>query len=245
MAIYDISQVGGLNGLGSNPWGGGLDPGPGLNGLAASRCGGCCGGLSGQTDMTQLTNLLLGLVLGLMAGRAAQNGANPGAAAGLTPAGLGAGNGVADPGAAGAGGNGLQAPAADPNATIPSGGASPDKNSVGQMLEAAARKYGIPPEILKAIAWKESGWKNSAVGDGGQSSGIMQIYKTAHPDYDVQRGRNDSAYNIDYGARFLASLYKKYGNWRTAVRAYNGSGPMAERYADSVMQMVQSQPWGR
>ena len=33
-------------------------------------------------------------------------------------------------------------------------------------------------------------------------------------------------------------------NWRTAVRKYNGAGPMAERYADDVMNnLVPSKPW--
>ncbi|MEW6284223.1 MAG: transglycosylase SLT domain-containing protein, partial [Candidatus Eremiobacterota bacterium] len=135
---------------------------------------------------------------------------------------------------------------ADPSAQIPSYGANASKQQIGEMLDAAARKYGIPPDILKAIAYKESRWNPGAVGDGGKSFGIGQIYTTAHPDYDVNRGRQDIAYQIDYMARFLSNLYKQTGDWRTAIRRYNGSGPMAERYADDVVNnLLNSKPWQR
>ncbi|MHC9544068.1 MAG: transglycosylase SLT domain-containing protein [Vulcanimicrobiota bacterium] len=121
---------------------------------------------------------------------------------------------------------------------------NPDKKQTEQMLEEAARKYGIPPDILKSVAWKESSWNAGATGDGGQSHGMMQIYKTAHPDYDVQKGEQAPSYNIEYGAKFLKSLYDQYGSWPLAVQHYNGSGPAAEKYAQSVMGMVNQKPWG-
>lgn len=132
---------------------------------------------------------------------------------------------------------------ADPNATIPSSGPNPSKQETAQMLDAASKKYGIPPNLLRAIAYKESGWNANAVGDGGKSNGMMQIYSAAHPDYDVERGKADPSYNIEYGAKLLAGLHNQTGDWRTAARRYNGAGPMAERYADSVMQISQEQPW--
>lgn len=119
----------------------------------------------------------------------------------------------------------------------------PNKAQKDAMLENAARKYGIPPDILKAIAWQESRWKTGAVGDGGKSFGMMQIYSCAHPDYNVREGINNPEYNIDYAARLLRSLYDKYGSWEKAVERYNGSGPMAVRYAASVMNHAQTRPW--
>ncbi|HYF05706.1 MAG TPA: transglycosylase SLT domain-containing protein, partial [Patescibacteria group bacterium] len=42
--------------------------------------------------------------------------------------------------------------------------------------------------------------------------------------------------SLQISAEYLTSLYKQHGNSiRTAFRAYNGSGPMAEAYADSAM----------
>jgi len=134
-------------------------------------------------------------------------------------------------------------PAADPNQKVSSFGANPDKQQIGTMLDDAAKKYGIPPDILKGIAWQESKWNPKAVGDGGQSHGMMQIYKTAHPDYDIARGQRDPSYNIEYGAKFLSGLHKKTGNWNTAVARYNGAGPAAQRYSQSVMNYAQTKPW--
>lgn len=118
-----------------------------------------------------------------------------------------------------------------------------NKSQINNLLENAANKYGIPPDILKSIAWQESGWNPKARGDGGASYGMMQIYTEAHPDYNAAEGERNIAYNIDYGAKFLRSLYDKYGDWAVAVERYNGSGPMAKRYAQSVIGHVKNKPW--
>jgi hypothetical protein len=118
-----------------------------------------------------------------------------------------------------------------------------NKQEINGLLENAASKYGIPPEILKSIAWQESRWNPGAVGDSGKSHGMMQIYTAAHPDYNVAEGEKNMAYNVDYGAKLLRQLYDRYGSWDKAVEHYNGSGPMAQRYAVSVMGHAQNQPW--
>ncbi len=135
-------------------------------------------------------------------------------------------------------------PQANPGQQIQSFGPQPNKQQIGNMLEQAAQKYGIPPEILKAIAFKESRWNPNAVGDGGQSHGMMQIYSRAHPDYNVARGQQDPSYNIEYAAQMLRGLYDRTGNWQTAVMRYNGSGPMARAYANDVFSnILPNQPW--
>jgi hypothetical protein len=224
---------------------------PLLGGQAASRC--CQGSPSGQTPgtelllaqnavMQQVMMAMLTLLMELLQGRGAA--AAPGAAGGLRPGAGGSGGGGGGGSAPAAGGSSLSAPPADPSTQIPSFGPNPSKQQINQMLEAAARKYGIPPDILKAVAYKESGWNPNAVGDGGKSFGMMQIYTAAHPDYDVARGKADPSYNIEYAARMLAGLYKQTGNWHDAVRRYNGSGPMAEAYANDVFNRILPQkPW--
>jgi hypothetical protein len=117
------------------------------------------------------------------------------------------------------------------------------KPETNQLLENTARKYGIPPDILKSIAWQESRWNPNAVGDGGKSFGMMQIYTSAHPDYNVGEGQRNPSYNIEYGAKFLRSLYDRYGSWEKAVERYNGSGPQAQKYASSVMNNYRNKPW--
>lgn len=228
---------------------GALPVAPLLSGQATSRC--CQGSPSGQTPgtelllaqnvvMQQVMMAMLLLLVELLRGRSGTGA--PGAAGALGP---GAGSpGGGGGGSAPAGGSSLSAPPADPSVQIPSFGPNPTKQQINQMLEAAARKYGIPPDILKAVAYKESGWNPNAVGDGGKSFGMMQIYTAAHPDYDVARGKADPSYNIEYAARMLAGLYKQTGSWREAVRRYNGSGPMAEAYANDVFnRLLPQKPW--
>jgi soluble lytic murein transglycosylase-like protein len=133
---------------------------------------------------------------------------------------------------------------ATPGKTTPTK-STPSGNPTEALLDAAAAKYGIPPDILKAVAWQETGWNAKAVGDGGDSHGMMQINTPAHPDYDIKKGQSDPTYNIEYGARFLANLYKSTNDWQTAVTQYNGSGPKAVAYGNSVMNHVANTPWVR
>jgi hypothetical protein len=132
---------------------------------------------------------------------------------------------------------------ANPDQVIPRVGSDPSKTQISSMLEAVAAKYGIPADILKAIAYKESTWRCQLTGDGGKSYGLVQIYTVAHPDYNVDLGKSECSYNAEYGASFLKSLHQQEGDWRTAVRRYNGAGTMAENYATDVMAKAQSRPW--
>jgi len=121
--------------------------------------------------------------------------------------------------------------------------ADASKSEINNLLESTAQKYGIPPDVLKSIAWQESRWNPGAVADGGKSHGMMQIYTAAHPDYNVAEGEKNIAYNVEYGAKLLRSLYDRYGSWEKAVERYNGSGPMAERYSANVMDNSSNRPW--
>lgn len=54
----------------------------------------------------------------------------------------------------------------------------------GGVVASAARGAGFSGDLLRtmvAIARAESGWNPSAVGDGGNSIGLWQIYQPAHP----------------------------------------------------------------
>lgn len=108
-----------------------------------------------------------------------------------------------------------------------------------------ANKYDIPPALLKAIAWMESGWKQYKVDpttglpltdqpfiadDGG--IGIMQISEANYPEYDVAKLKSDLDYNLEAGCQILNNKWRanpKIGdgnrnvleNWYFAVWAYN------------------------
>lgn len=116
---------------------------------------------------------------------------------------------------------------------------------IGQKIEDMANKYDIPPVLLKAMAWMESGWKQYKVdpttglpltdqpfisNDGG--IGIMQISEANYPEYDVDKLKNDIDYNLEAGCQILNNKWRAYPkigdgnrnvleNWYFAVWGYN------------------------
>lgn len=113
-----------------------------------------------------------------------------------------------------------------------------------ELITAAAKKYDIPAEILKAIAYNESGMNQFAkdgtpliTDDGG--IGMMQVTLS---DAEMQQKGiskekliSDTAYNVEIGAKILKEKWnwtfiprinehnpKKIEHWYFAIMAYNG-----------------------
>lgn len=120
-------------------------------------------------------------------------------------------------------------------------------NEIGQKLELWANKYNIPPVLLKAVAWMESGWKQyeldpttgqpltdkPLIGRDGIGIGIMQISSYTSTDTEmINRLKNDIDYNIEMGCQMLNQKWRAYPvigdgdrnvleNWYFAVWGYN------------------------
>lgn len=139
-------------------------------------------------------------------------------------------------------GIGLPNPAASANQSLPTQDTfqgSGDKAEINRLLEEAAQRYGIPPDILKAVAYQESTWRADASSfDGGHGKGVMQIDDRFH-DFAKTPEVWDPAKNIDYGAKFLRELYDRHGDWDAALKGYNGGS----EYPGIVMGHVQNRPW--
>jgi soluble lytic murein transglycosylase-like protein len=127
--------------------------------------------------------------------------------------------------------------------------ASMQTRVVRAVVLAKARDYGVPREIAMGISGHESGgWKmwqgkdviqnsnHTAAGLHSIDWGVMQLNDRAHPGA-FPRARQDLAYNIEYGMRYLADLHKVYqgslnqgfGNWDLTLAAYNlGHSPLPE-----------------
>ncbi|SES85231.1 Transglycosylase SLT domain-containing protein [Natronincola peptidivorans] len=94
---------------------------------------------------------------------------------------------------------------------------------VEKIIEEVAREKGIPSVILKAIAWKESGYRqfNSSGNPlvSGRNTGIMQINQV-HRHLDWERVRYDIRYNIEAGADVLL------GRWHATGSVYPTIGDM-------------------
>ena len=112
---------------------------------------------------------------------------------------------------------------------------------VAAQILAAAPSYGVPPALALAVAQRESGLNQSAVGTSGEI-GVFQLM----PATAAQLGVNpaDVGQNIDGGLQYLSQLYQQFGDWGTALEAYNGGpgnvqrgtvSPAAQSYSSQVL----------
>ena len=118
---------------------------------------------------------------------------------------------------------------------------------IGEKLEDMANQYNIPPVLLKAIAWMESGWKQyeldpatgqpltdkPLIGRDGIGIGIMQISSYDPKDTaTIERLKTDIDYNIEIGCQMLNQKWRAFPkigdgdrnvleNWYFAVWGYN------------------------
>lgn len=119
---------------------------------------------------------------------------------------------------------------------------NPSFQHINCLLTNAALAANIPPEVVKAVAEQESGWRQfDASGHPMVSAdngiGIMQI--TTNDESVKQKLGNDIYFNIQTGVDLLASKYKQTDlpkikgagpevieNWYFPVMAYNGTKPV-------------------
>lgn len=95
-----------------------------------------------------------------------------------------------------------------------------------ELINISAQKYGIPPEILKGIAFNENGFMQYKNGepvvakDGG--IGIMQITDKNLSAEEIEKLKYDTAYNIDTGAKILKEKWT-WGSYNTLpkINTYN------------------------
>ena len=119
-------------------------------------------------------------------------------------------------------------------------------------IASAARRHGIDPQLLAAVAAQETGGPGTnaganIVGDGGHGRGLFQIDDRWHA-FARSAAAMDPAKNADYAAAMISGLLKQYGgDVRKALSAYNAGSPTATGtvtqwgsgqrlgYADSVL----------
>ncbi len=141
--------------------------------------------------------------------------------------------------------------AAAPQARCEVSQAFPDR--VRQWCETITRHAQaneLPPDLIAALIWQESGGNPSAYSHSG-AVGLMQVMPRdgIAANFVCQNGPcfasrptiqelEDPEFNIAYGTRMLAGLVKRYGSLRDALKAY---GPMdvGYAYADIVLGLYQ------
>lgn len=115
-----------------------------------------------------------------------------------------------------------------------------DPCTVDALLVAEANRQGVPPDLVRAVAWTESNWRQfdrhgRVFSSYSNDYGLMQINKKAWGGtYNWSRISNDVTYNIRAGVNELRDDYARAGRagyrgaarWRSAYAMYNG-GPKA------------------
>jgi hypothetical protein len=103
--------------------------------------------------------------------------------------------------------------------------------STDQIIQWAAYKWGLDPELLRAVASVESWWHMYTVGDEGNAYGLFQIDARYHCCQDLAAG--DTAFNADYYGAIVRSYYDGTQTWLNTVSG-NGKPYRAGDLWDSV-----------
>jgi hypothetical protein len=130
------------------------------------------------------------------------------------------------------GGGEISLPAAEVRGFVPDEvmdevGPARDLSELEKMAEDTARRHGLEPSLVRAVAAVESGFRPAAVSPKG-AQGLMQLMPSTARSLGVEDAF-DPASNLDGGTRHLRTLLERYeGDLAKALAAYNaGEGAVA------------------
>ena len=96
-----------------------------------------------------------------------------------------------------------------------------------EIVEACAREYDVPSEMVYAVIHTESSFNEDAVSRVG-AKGLMQIIDETNEWIALVKGEDvmserifEPEINIDRGTWLLSYLYREFGAWEEALAAYN------------------------
>jgi autotransporter family porin len=91
------------------------------------------------------------------------------------------------------------------------------KGTTDEIIQWAARKWGLDPELFRAVAVVESWWRMSAVGDNGDSFGLYQVRRPYHCWDDCAIARRFTAFNADYYGGIIRAYFDGQMGWLNTV----------------------------
>ena len=107
-------------------------------------------------------------------------------------------------------------------------GAAESPAAVEVVLDQQARKHRVKPSLVKALAWRESGWRQEAVSESG-AIGVMQVMPDTARYVNESLGGRDldvrsAPGNVELGVKYLDHLLETMPSEDKALAAYL-SGP--------------------
>src|SRR3970040_44201 len=111
-----------------------------------------------------------------------------------------------------------------------------------RIFNAAEAKYGIPTNMITRLAWQESRYNPQAFNAISTASGIMQMV----PKWHINVNPWNPPEAIDYGAKYLSDLYRQFGTWEYALKAYNwGPGNLQKWFKGNNIQPLETVNYSR
>lgn len=107
----------------------------------------------------------------------------------------------------------------------------------GEYVRVHAREHNLDPALLAAVIYQESKFRSDAQSSSG-AIGLMQLTPTTAKGIAIRTGgtafRTSDLYdpdiNIRYGSWYLGDLFRKYGEERLALAAYNAGQGNVDRW---------------
>jgi hypothetical protein len=108
-----------------------------------------------------------------------------------------------------------------------------ESDVVERSIQKAAKKYNLPPALIKAVIKAESNFDTNAVSSAG-AQGLMQLMPATARELGVNNSF-DIDQNIDGGSHYLRKMLDKFGgNTKLALAAYNAGPGAVEKFKGNV-----------
>ncbi len=143
-------------------------------------------------------------------------------------------------------------PPHDPNCDL-NPGLPPEILQWCNLIQNFAKEYELPPGLIAVVIMQESYGDPQAYSKSG-AVGLMQVMprdglaaafqcngQPCFSDRPSIAELEDPAFNINYGTRMLANLFKKHGTYREALFRY-GPINMGYEYADLILSLWDKYP---